>query len=1450
MRIAAVPSAKDPGHEQPTAFSGESGERTAAFLPPTADQRDGMASGVLHAALCKPEEVALRHSAVPHPSAFGAAPAAPTNKRTHIAEEADPNDCADSLLTAGQASRSAAPQHTSSWVSMPRTKKDRLLLRPAKQPLQQPLAAQQQESEPQALSPSAAGVQATPLITPSAAEALGTCTSPSSTAAPVGALLEGAPHGTTASGLRSGAQMQAQVQVGEQLLGAIIAGLRQIDDPGAVSVAAAAMASAAAAGSSPSAVDMAAAGATLHLQLQALVDHQQDHQSQQPPQELQRATDEAPPAKRWRQQRQAEEGPAAGATWEEAAAQAAREPCPHSGMPDPMDVSVSPRLQAMSVSGAAALGPSVAPSGSLPSRPGASSRASGHGAADTCHPGGTDSVRQGPGRGCLSAAGSGGISGTTTGVTGPGRPGDMQQHTSRPLAALACSAALCAPGVGSLGRNRPEHGGPTAATADTAWCGAAEAAERGKRLQVAGPERGEAERVRQMGEHRSGTAGGVDIAPQGPGKQQQGQQQAAQDQQLSPGDAVLPQVPVKKSKVRIIQPISRTWVEEVQTKAGVLPGPSLDLPMLVAAEAPAGAPPAAAATARAGSGSLEGGSNGARAGAGAGAALERQGSLQSGARTVSPRALGLAAPSHAPARQAPGPAAVAAHAPLHAAERAAASAGLDSAPASLLALRCAPESQRRPADADAWQAARSSPPGPSAPLPALATGAAVPSSKPLGTSVSAAAAAMALQAAAGKRASPEAAREGHVPVEAGGKRPRLSPLRLEQLHPATSAPQPGAPPQLLIHSDVPEAKLRQELLLRMLPGLLTAGGVPEAGLAIGEAAAGSVPLTLGTAALTGPPPHTQRLIPPNPAALEQAGTARVGAVADELREALPRAALGTGVGAAALLQQLLAAAPRGCPPNASLPGPAVQLLHADAEGSPFSTGAAPSVAGRAGALPLPYAPQPTPLLNAASHSLGSDADRHRTDGNGGAAARRVSASGPFPSSLLCPGPTPAVPPALGSKPQPLSDVLSLLLLGAGSSAAPADSASPLVSQVLRSDSEHQQQQQQPHWQQQIDALRRQLLQQPEPRPSSLRPPARRAASARQLRGPAGPAALHPLPANTAPGGGPAAEAPQATALVVRPPGEPLQLSLRRQVSAPLPGALRDLQAAPPQTLGAVQGELTLLYQWYVANKSVYMDLARHHLERVEALTAVAAASAEATTAAAVGSAASGGGSPAALAAAVSATEAVARVRSESAEAMRAFDMALHIMRACSRVEQQWSVPQRGPGVAAPGAAAAGPQAIRGSAAPGDAGPALLTGLRGVQADVGGGGGQALLALELAGPGGSGFGAGGAGSLQGRLDSGAWGPGGPLGPPGGLAGGVGAGEGGAGGPHVALAVAAALVQAAAQQSPAAAAAAGAGALDSQAARGGMHAVYELPCAGSLPAGLGAAAAVRGASPGAL
>lgn len=1450
MRMAAA------GHEQPTAFAGESG---VALVPSAEGQRDGAASVVLNAALCKPEEVPLRHSAGRHSSPFGAASAAPTNKRTHAVEEANPNDLAGSLLTAGEAPRSAAPEQ-SSWVSLPRTKKDRLLLRPAKHPIQQSLAAQQQESEPRVRLPSAFGVQATMLATPT--EAVGACTSPSSTAAPPGTLLDGAPHGTTGSGLQSGSQLQAQVQVGEQLLGAIIAGLRQIDDPGAVSVAAAAMASAAAAGSSPSASDMAAAGATLHLQLQALVDHQQDHKSEQPPQERQRTANQAPPAKRWRQQRQAE-GPAAGAPEQEADTHPARERCPQSSMSEPMDVSVSPsRLQAMSVSGAAARGPSLAPSGSLPSRPGASSRASGHGVADTCPHAGTDSVRQGPGRGCVSAAGSAGISGTTTGVTGPGRQGDVQQHTSRPPAALASRASLGAPGVGSLGRSRPEeHGGLPTATADTARCGAAEAAERDKRLQATDLDREEAERVRHIREQHAGTAGGMETAPKATDKQQHDQQQGPQGQQRSPGDAAPPQVPVKKSKVRIIQPISRTWAEEVQTKAGVLPGPSLELAVLAAVAAPAAAPPGAppaAAAARAGSGSLGGGSSGAGGGAAAGAGqpLERQGSLQSGARTVSPRALGLAAPSHAPAGQAPAFDVVVGHAPLHVAARAAASAGRDSAPASLLGLRRPAASQRQPADTDVWHAARSSPPGPSAPLSALGTSAALPSSKPLGTSVCAAAAAMALQAAAGKRASPEVVREGHAPAEAGGKRPRFSPLSLGQLHPATSAP-----PQTLPRSNVAEAHLQQELLLRMLPGLLLAGGVSEAGLAVGGAAAGSVPLASGTAALNGPLPRTLSLTPPNTSAAELAGAARLGAVAHELGDALPRAALGTGVAAAALIQQLLVAAQRDCPPNAPEPGSAVQLPHADSEGSPFSTGAAPSVAAAAGALPLPYVPQPPPLHNASSRAQGPDAGRRRTNGDGRAAvapgptARRVSASGPLPSSLLCPGPAPAVHPTQGSK--PLSDVLSLLLLGAGSSAAPADSASPLVSQVMHSSSEHKQQ----HWQQQIDVLRHQLLQQPEPRPSSLHAPARRAASARQLRGAAGPAALHPLPANTAPGGGSTAQAAHATALVVPPPGDPHLLPLRRQMSAPLPDTLRDLQAAPPHTLGAVQGELTLLYQWYVANKSVYMDLARHHLERMEMLTAVAAASAEATTAAAVSSAAAGSGSPAALAAAVSATEAVARVRSESAEAMRAFDTALHIMRACTRVEQQLSVPHPGPGVPALGAAAAAapqvaavPKAIRGSVAPGDAGLAMPAGLRGALGDVAGRGTQALLGLDLAGPGGSGFRAGGDGSLQGHPDSGAGGPVGALGPPGGLAGGYGTGAP-AGGPQMALAVAAALVQAAAQQSPAAAAVAGAGAFESQAAHGGAHdggahVSNVVPRAGSPPAGPGAAGLVRGASPGAL
>ncbi|GIL69798.1 hypothetical protein Vretimale_10155 [Volvox reticuliferus] len=92
--------------------------------------------------------------------------------------------------------------------------------------------------------------------------------------------------------------------------------------------------------------------------------------------------------------------------------------------------------------------------------------------------------------------------------------------------------------------------------------------------------------------------------------------------------------------------------------------------------------------------------------------------------------------------------------------------------------------------------------------------------------------------------------------------------------------------------------------------------------------------------------------------------------------------------------------------------------------------------------------------------------------------------------------------------------------------------------------------------------------------------------------------------------------------------------------------------ASASCLGKVQGELTLLYQWYTANKTVYLDQAQRQLQRAEVLTA------------AHGVAASGGSGGGDAAAAASA-------KAEFGEAMRAFETAHNIMSVCGRVEQQW-----------------------------------------------------------------------------------------------------------------------------------------------------------------------------------
>ncbi|GIL62958.1 hypothetical protein Vafri_17156 [Volvox africanus] len=96
-----------------------------------------------------------------------------------------------------------------------------------------------------------------------------------------------------------------------------------------------------------------------------------------------------------------------------------------------------------------------------------------------------------------------------------------------------------------------------------------------------------------------------------------------------------------------------------------------------------------------------------------------------------------------------------------------------------------------------------------------------------------------------------------------------------------------------------------------------------------------------------------------------------------------------------------------------------------------------------------------------------------------------------------------------------------------------------------------------------------------------------------------------------------------------------------------PSATTSAGTTSASCLGKVQGELTLLYQWYAANKAVYLDQAQRQLQRIEMLTAAHEEAAGSGTAAA------------------------ASAKAESGEAMRAFETALKIMSVCGRVEQQW-----------------------------------------------------------------------------------------------------------------------------------------------------------------------------------
>ncbi|KAG2437382.1 hypothetical protein HXX76_006034 [Chlamydomonas incerta] len=144
-------------------------------------------------------------------------------------------------------------------------------------------------------------------------------------------------------------------------------------------------------------------------------------------------------------------------------------------------------------------------------------------------------------------------------------------------------------------------------------------------------------------------------------------------------------------------------------------------------------------------------------------------------------------------------------------------------------------------------------------------------------------------------------------------------------------------------------------------------------------------------------------------------------------------------------------------------------------------------------------------------------------------------------------------------------------------------------------------------------------------------------------------AVGTLPSVCPPSAAPASTGAAAAWPMALGPGDPLRL----------------LQHRPPACLGKVQGELTLLYQWYVANKTVYLDQARQQLQRVESLTAQAV-----SNAAAVAAAAATSGGPHAAGDAAIALSSAAMARAESSEAIRAFETALQIMRVCSKVEQQ------------------------------------------------------------------------------------------------------------------------------------------------------------------------------------
>ncbi|GLC41936.1 hypothetical protein PLESTF_000102400 [Pleodorina starrii] len=149
----------------------------------------------------------------------------------------------------------------------------------------------------------------------------------------------------------------------------------------------------------------------------------------------------------------------------------------------------------------------------------------------------------------------------------------------------------------------------------------------------------------------------------------------------------------------------------------------------------------------------------------------------------------------------------------------------------------------------------------------------------------------------------------------------------------------------------------------------------------------------------------------------------------------------------------------------------------------------------------------------------------------------------------------------------------------------------------------------------------------------------------------------------------------------RSPPDPLlhnRVGAAAGLTPPLPSQVRQLQATPVAStagstsascLGKVQGELTLLYQWYVANKAVYLDQAQRQLQRIEALTAARDGAADAAAA--------------------------SFARAESAEAMRAFETALKIMSVCGRVEQQWLA---GPAMAAAAGGGAVGAAVAGTTA--------------------------------------------------------------------------------------------------------------------------------------------------------